>query len=105
MMPFNQKINFGTNFSEEDTDNWTIVQGSTNLRRQTSIIQAALASNTAPSSASATDVVDINICTRYGKQKSCCFHRDDIIRSATAASSMDDDASCLQVANTGPTDI
>ena len=75
------------------------------LRQQTSIIEAALASSTAPSSASATDAVDINISTRYGKQKSCCFHRDVIIRRLTAVSCTDDDARCLQVTNTGPTAI
>ena len=64
------------------------------LRQQTSIIQAALASRTAPSSVSATDADDINICTRYGKQKSCSFHRDDIIRRLMAARSVDDDDSC-----------
>ena len=75
----------------------------THLRQQTSIIQVALASSIAVSSTSATDADDVNISMMYGKQKSCCCHKNVIIRRATAASSVDDENSCLQVANTGPT--
>jgi len=86
----------------QQSESWT------HLKQHTSIIQAALASSTAsPSSsppASATDA-DANNCTRYGKQKSCCFHRVVIMRSAMAVSSVDDKESCLQVASTGPTAI